>query len=235
MNLTQVVQLLRGYHSLPKVTITLAGSTESAEVFQSFTARHPYFPLVRRKEIGVALIELPAQASDFSKGKQKEYLRRRRNRAIRLGYQFRPFAIAEQIGAVLAVNDSLGTRQGRVVSPTYLDHEAVTTFHSKGGLNYGIFDANGCLVAYAYVPICGELAILSRLFGHGEHLDNGVMYLLISEVVGELLQLRSKHKRLRWLNYDMWFGAAPGLQFFKQQLGFSPYRVKWTWENTEPV
>ena len=55
------------------------------------------------------------------------------------------------------------------------------------------------------------------------------MYLLISEILRELVDARSKGSAVRWVMYDMWFGAAPGLRYFKERLDFTPYRVRWTW------
>ena len=34
----------------------------------------------------------------------------------------------------------------------------------------------------------------------------------------------------RWAMYDTFFGSDEGLRFFKERLGFRPYRVTWTWE-----
>jgi len=223
--------LVKAYFNLPRIEIALGGQGECREIYEKWSARHPRFPLVGRKEIGVALVELPVDFDDYLRGKEKEYMRRRRNRALRLGYSFRSFLIDEEIENVMQVNLSMETRQGRSIEAGYLKRDEVLGFHRRGGWNYGVFDSDGKLVAYTYVPICGEMAMLSRLFGHGDHLENGVMYLMISEVIRELLNARISRQRLRWLNYDMWYGAASGLRFFKQHLGFQPYRVTWIWDD----
>lgn len=231
MKFQQALELVKSYRSLPLVRIGFFGNAENAAIYRRWSARHPRFPLLRRKELGVALIELPDSFSEYLEGKEKEYLRRRRNRAIRLGYTFRPFDISDEIDAVMAVNTSMGVRQGRRISASYISRDEVLALHSQGSVNYGVFDAEGRLAAYAYVPNCGEFGTLSRLFGHGDHLEKGVMFLLITSIVQELIELRQSHPRLRWLNYDMWFGGASGLRFFKQQVGFRPYRVKWFWDD----
>lgn len=58
------------------------------------------------------------------------------------------------------------------------------------------------------------------------------MYLLISEVINMLVDLKNKQDTSpKWLMYDTFYGAKPGLTEFKKRLGFKPYRVKWTWQS----
>jgi hypothetical protein len=47
--------------------------------------------------------------------------------------------------------------------------------------------------------------------------------------VRELVDARGTGGPVRWLMYDTWFGAPPGLRSFKERLGFAPYRVRWMW------
>ena len=46
---------------------------------------------------------------------------------------------------------------------------------------YGMFDRHGLLVAYTVIHRSGELALVSQILGHGEHLAEGVMHLLMVE------------------------------------------------------
>lgn len=94
---------------------------------------------------------------------------------------------------------------------------------------YGVFDTEGTLKAYAHVPVCGEVFVFSRLLGHGADLDKGIMYLLISEVIREMINFKQAKGYPCWAMYDTFFGASPGLRYFKERLGFKPYRVKWLW------
>jgi hypothetical protein len=80
------------------------------------------------------------------------------------------------------------------------------------------------MVAYLWVVKSGELAVLSRLLGHADHLSNGVMYLLITSYIEqELFKLHD----VRFVMYDTFFGAGDGLKLFKTRCGFRPYKVKW--------
>jgi hypothetical protein len=66
---------------------------------------------------------------------------------------------------------------------------------------------------------------MTRVMGHGAHLDNGIMFLLTAEIVGHL---KSARPSIRYLFYDTFFGASAGLRWFKTQLGFMPHYVRWT-------
>lgn len=112
----------------------------------------------------------------------------------------------------------------------YLDRSKLVEYFSGKPNLHGVFNNSGQLRAYAYVPVCGEIAVLSRLLGHADDLDAGIMYLLISEVIRELIELRSDSRSPGWLMYDTFFGATTGLRYFKERLGFKPYRVRWIWD-----
>jgi hypothetical protein len=49
------------------------------------------------------------------------------------------------------------------------------------------------------------------------------MHLLVVDIVCRLLD----EGQLRFVMYDTFFGASPGLKHFKTILGFRPYRVKY--------
>jgi hypothetical protein len=54
--------------------------------------------------------------------------------------------------------------------------------------------------------------------------NDGIMLLLMVDIVSRLLE----QKQVRYVMYDTFFGAQPGLQQFKRILGFQPYRVKYS-------
>jgi hypothetical protein len=71
--------------------------------------------------------------------------------------------------------------------------------------------------------------VFSRLLGHSDHLKNGVMYYLVTEVIREMIGRKTQQGAPLWSMYDMMFGASDGLRFFKELLGFKPYKVRWVW------
>jgi hypothetical protein len=227
--LKKILALLGELRHMPAVEIVMWGGEAEHQVFASFIGRHPRFPLVQRKRWGVALLALPERFDGYFAGKARLALRRKRRRATELGYTFARINPLAELEPIHAINGSLDVRQGRPIDPDYLDPAALRAYFSRSTETFGIRDAEGRLVAYLDLRICGEVAVLSRLLGHGDALDQGVMYLLVSETLRELLDARSIGGPVRWVMYDMWFGAAPGLRYFKGRLGFAPYRVRWMW------
>jgi hypothetical protein len=221
--------LLRELWRLPAVEIAMWGGNTAHQAFASFTSRHRRFPVIQRKRWGVALLAVPEQLDKYLAGKARKAVRRNRRCAIRLGYTFGRIDPLAEIEQIRAINESLDIRQGRPMDPSELNLAALHAYFSHSTETFGIRDAEGHLVAYLDLMMCGEVAIVSRLLGHGDALDNGIMDLLLSETVRELAGVRRIGGAVQWLMYDMWFGATPGLRFFKNRLGFAPYRVRWTW------
>jgi hypothetical protein len=90
---------------------------------------------------------------------------------------------------------------------------------------------DGTVLAYSRLDYVGDIAGLGRVMGHGDHLDKGVMWLLMSGIVDHV---KSTRPQARWLFYDTFFGAPEGLRAFKTNAGFAPYRVRWRREAPDP-
>jgi|GEM_PF-3443309 len=54
--------------------------------------------------------------------------------------------------------------------------------------------------------------------------NDGIMHMMVIDIVEQLFA----QGRARYLMYDTFFGAQPGLQTFKKILGFRPYRARYT-------
>lgn len=88
---------------------------------------------------------------------------------------------------------------------------------------YGVFTANAELVAYLVLYVCGDLALVSQILGHANHLQNDVMYLLTVETLRHTLE-RSGPAVAFYNRHD---SGTDGLRYFKERLGFQPARVEW--------
>lgn len=191
--------------------------------YRSFTARHPRFLLFRRKTIGAALIDtVPfATAGDYLATIARRQLaggfaRRARQR----GYRLAEIDRNQYIDDIHAINSSMNIRQGRVMAPSYATR--VTHYTDLDNYRYyGVLDAAGQLVAYCEVGLYGNFALFSRLLGYRN--NDGAMHLMLTEIVSQLID----EKVVRFVMYDMYFGASEGLRHFKAMLGFQPYRVKY--------
>jgi len=224
------LNIVKQIFSLPRVYIKLWGDEKSYNTYLSFTKRHPKYKIIQNKRYGVALISLPNSFSDYLTGRDKQALRTNRRKAIKHGFTFSSFSPLEHIDEILEINQSMKIRQSKPMNPDYLNVDALVSFFKDKEKIYGVFDIHGNLKAYAYTPIVGEVCVISRLLGHGEELDKGIMYFLISEVIREMIEIKNKNGVPLWIMYDTLFGASKGLKYFKERLGFKPYEVIWTWE-----
>ena len=69
--------------------------------------------------------------------------------------------------------------------------------------------------------------MVSRLLGHAKFLGDGIMYLLFSEIVKDVIHKKVLLGNPKYIMYDTVLGASSGLRFFKERLGFLPFKVKW--------
>jgi hypothetical protein len=210
-----------------RLTLSLYGSDAARAVFQSFSKPHRIVPFFQNKGFGAALFQLPDRPADYLNGNSFELARRKRRKAQRRGLRTEKYTASDRVDEMLSINLSCPARQGRPVSSEYCDAQAVHEFCDHVGDIYGVFDVNGKLQAYAYAPVLGDVFVLSRLLGHVDELEHGIMYLLITEIVIDMLRVRAADGYPHWAMYDMYWGAKPGLREFKQRLGFKPFRVTW--------
>ena len=153
--------------------------------------------------------------------------RKRANRAERLGYQFREIKREHYDEDIFAVNTSLEERQGRPMTPGYRERQNYLPLpdypcHRHAIRTYGVVDARGTLVAYLWLYRVGELALVSSILGHGDHLANDVMYLLFQGVV------EAQAGNEGYFVYNRHDSGTEGLRYFKDKLGFRATEVEWT-------
>ncbi|WP_313168495.1 hypothetical protein [Massilia oculi] len=191
--------------------------------YRAFTRPHPRFRLIRAKTVGAALIDLSRFADRQAyeeRIKAKNHGGYHAKRARKRGYRFVDIDRNDYIDDIHAINTSLDTRQGRPMDRKYTEkHEAFVTLpHFR---HHGILDPQGKLVAYASLGIYGNFAAFSQMLGYRN--NDGVMHLLLVETISRLIAER----QVRYVMYDTFFGAQPGLKTFKTILGFQPYRARY--------
>jgi hypothetical protein len=226
MNLRCVVDDVRTAARMPRLRVVLSrGLPHEEALLRSFRGRHPRYKVVRFKAVGVALLPLGDLAGRDDYLATRRYARRRVARAERLGYTFALFEPEQRSAELLAIHASIPERQGRPIDPDYFDTGAVrqTGPHIE---HAGVLQ-DGVVVAYSRLHYAGDIVAMMRVMGHGDHLDNGVMFLLAAGIVGHL---KATHPQTRYVFYDTFFGAGPGLRSFKERLGFMPHYVRWTRE-----
>jgi hypothetical protein len=212
----------------PRVTIRTFGGEEAETIHRGFTRRHPRFPITGAKRWGVALVRLPDTFDAYLHG-CSDLVRRKRRRALARGYRFDMVRPLDFLDDIMLINESAPERQGRPMSAWYMDRERVAETHRDNQPICGVLDTQGRLRAYAVVPTFGDASVLSVLLGHADDLDAGVMYLLITEAIRLKIDERAATGSPLWMMYDTFWGARPGLAYFKERFGFAPFTVTWTW------
>ena len=230
MNIRSLWCLRKELLSLLEVTIRISGDQSSLNIFHTLTKPHPKYRLIQNKRWGVALLPLPDTFELYLRGRHMQNVRTGRSNARKQGFRFSSINPYEHLQEILSVNASLQNRQGRPIRPDYLSIERLKHFFDGKPAIFGILNGDGILRAYADTPVCGEVFLFSRLLGHGEDLDKGIMYLLLTEVIRQMIDRKRTHGTPLWAMYDIFFGGSDGLRTFKSNLGFKPYNVKWLWK-----
>jgi hypothetical protein len=230
-NLTHVFELIEQIIKLPVARLCFCSRINPDDVnstYRYFTKPHPKYKLFKNKSLGAALIELDTFESRSgylqkinkpSKSSAAYYARKARSR----GYTVDEIDRNKFIDDIHEINISAEIRQGKRMNASYTEKRGY--YEPKRNFKYyGVLDANGKLAAYCDVGFYGNFALLSRLLGHRDLLNDGVMYLMLAEIICRLIHEKSTN----YVMYDTFFGAQPGLQLFKTKLGFRPYRVKYS-------
>jgi hypothetical protein len=192
--------------------------------YRYYTKAHPRYRIIRHKTIGAALIDLDQHATrdaylDAIKGKNAGAYHAKRARAR--GYRFAEIDRNQHIDDIYAINTALEQRQGRPMEASYRDK--TTHFDTLPHFRYyGVLNPEGRLVAYANLGMYGNFGGFSQLIGIRN--NDGIMHLLMVEIIAQMIEQR----RVRYIMYDTFFGAQPGMRTFKKILGFRPYRAKYT-------
>jgi hypothetical protein len=191
--------------------------------YRHFTKPHPRYKVIRNKTLGAALIDLHALddraaylAGMGGKSGGASHAKRARGR----GYVCSEIDSNNHIDAIHAINVSQPQRQGRPMDAAYLNKRE--RYEPEAHYRYfGALDATGKLSAYANVARFGNFAAFSQMMGLRN--NDGAMHLLVIDVVCRLLD----EGEVRYVMYDTFFGAHPGLRQFKTLLGFQPFRAKY--------
>lgn len=192
--------------------------------YDYFTKPHPKYKLFKNKSLGAALIDLRCYPNrdkymDDIKGKNAGGWHAKRAKSR--GYVFSEIERNDFIDEIHQINTCMESRQGRPMDEAYLEKK----YHYESISNhkyYGILNGGGGLVAYCNCGFYGNFAAFSQLLGHRS--NDGIMHLLTTEIICRLID----EGKLRYVMYDTFFGAQPGLRLFKTALGFKPYRAKYS-------
>lgn len=187
-----------------------------------------------RYQDACSIITLTGSFEDYFGGAAGYATRRKVRRAEKAGYAFSEIAYDDYLDDIFAVNTSMDERQGRPMDESYRARpQAISLSASPCPRHREACFAvlqDGHVVAYTLVYVAGEMCLFNRILGHGDHLEQGVMYQLVAGTIRELMQTSG----LRSAMYERHTSGTPGLQYFKERMGFRPYWVDWQLAD-EPV
>lgn len=154
--------------------------------------------------------------------------RKRADRAEHLGYVFAEVDYSAHADDIFVINTSLSERQGRPMSDGYTSrrqHGRLTADQTRCPRHrthtYGVLKSSK-LVAYLTLHRAGDLAMVSMILGHGDHLHDGIMFLLFQGVVD------AQAGRGGWFFYNRHDSGQDGLRWMKERLGFRASDIEWS-------
>lgn len=193
-----------------------------------FTKRHPKYKIFQNKSLGATLIDL----SNFRT--HEEYIAKVNGRntaahkakiAKSRGYILTEINRNDYIDDIHEINTSLEKRQGRPMDLRFLEKK----IHYEPLINfkyYGVLNSDGKLMAYSTLGFYGNFAAFDQFIGHRN--NDGIMHMMLVEIVCQQIDAGN----FKYIMYDTYFGAQPGLKQFKTAHGFKPYRAKYTIHDT---
>lgn len=198
--------------------------------YSYFTKRHR-LKIFKNKTLGVALIDLEKYISFdeyYTSINGKNSAAYYSRKASKREYKFIEIDRNKYIGDIHNINTSSEMRQGRIMSTGYLTK--MESYKDDSNYKYyGIINKNKMLVSYCNVGFYGEFSLVVSLLGHKKYLNDGIMYLMMTEV-NKMMFNEYKGNGYKYIMYDTFFGASDGLKKFKTKLGYKAYKVKWLWE-----
>jgi len=206
------------------------------DLYEKFTAPHRQHPEYGAYQNGCSILVLPATFDEYWAGPAGYATRRKVRKALKEGYTFGVIDRDAYLDDIFAINTSMEERQGRAMTESYRKRPDPFGPLPDYGCprhqirTYGVlFD--GHLVAYTWLYQVGEMCLFSTILGHGEHLNAGIMYLLIAETLRDVISSAGT----RYAMYNMHVSGTEGLRFFKEQMGFAAYWVDWQRDKEQPL
>jgi len=187
-------------------------------------------PLYEQMSFGkydlVSLMPIPADVNDWRS--EHRTARKRADRCERRGYWFAQIARHEHTHDLNEINQSATHRQGRPMSPGYTEHQQFTPLPvypcSRHAIrDYGVLSSDDQLVAYLFLYRAGDLALVSQILGHADHLPNEIMWLLWQG----MLWREGCHDSDGVVVYNRHDSGGIGLRWWKEHVGLRETAVEW--------
>lgn len=125
----------------------------------------------------------------------------------------------QRLSDLYEINTSAKERQGKPMNPAYFDPVQPILFNEQCKFHhvewYGVQTIGWKLVGYVEAYFIGEMVNISRILGHADYLKDGIMLLLIEELISDCV-----YQNVKAVVYNEWDSGTAGLQYFKHSTGF---------------
>ena len=207
-----------------------------------------------RKQVVTAILSVPLSLDDYVRQMRKVHkgnALREVKKADKKEYKCGLFQLQNHIVDFVEINQSKEIRQGRKMTKSYhknindyggLPDKILQIKHSECPLHFsqwmGIFKpiegykqgtllVGKKLVGYINLIRHGEIILYSSILGHGDYLNDGIMYLLNHKTVEWVIKLETlEEKRLKHIMYAGYFDGTDGLQKWKKRTLFEPFYLR---------
>lgn len=146
-------------------------------------------------------------------------------KAVRHGYEYKAANPNDYPDDILEIRTSTEIRQGKKIPAYFYQRpQSILLKHACPRHREIFFGAffEGKIRAYITMFCYGEILQINHILGHRDHLSSGVMNLLMSEAVREIIETMPW---VRGINYLYQGNVGAGLNVFKTGLGFRRSRV----------
>jgi hypothetical protein len=216
----EAAHLCRVARDLPIVETVLRDDPTGRAVLAHFKTSPPRF---RALVWGRACLQVPCEPQAYGTGRQFRALRTNCARAREMGYDPVRLDPHSYRLARHACYQSSSVRQGR---PVEFEVWPFAGEPDEGRMFLaGCRDRHGAIVAVGRILVSGQFAWMRNLIGHADHVDSGVMYLLMRFCIEELSS-RPEPDRPRWLLFDGYFDISPGMRYFQERVGAKPRNIR---------
>lgn len=185
-------------------------------------------PLLEQLDSGdydrCSVLELPVSIGAWLA--EHRTARKRATRSGRRGYVVHELDRVRDAEQIYAINTSARRRQGRPMSAAYARRETYSPLPAYPCARHAIrptgISLDGVLVGYLVMHRAGDLALVSQILGHAEHLEQEIMYQLFAGALA-----REVEAGAGLCVYNRHDSGTDGLRFFKERLGFEEVEVEW--------
>ena len=198
------------------------------DFYRESNKRHRKLFFLKSFCFGVSVCKLPEDSEHYFRKMIEESAQRNYRKAQKAGYAFKRIDYNAYLGDIADIWRSKEVRQGRMPE-SLLKNEASPCPNPPSKRNFHDYPyfgvlKDGKLFAYAGGLLAGEVFSIDSIYGHGDRQKDGIMGMLMVDIVR---YLRANYPNVKYMIYGTYFGGRLKMRRFKRKFGFMPCKVSW--------